>query len=128
MASRDADAGSDANVDTAVVRDRYDRGAGRNDFVTWPMEVMAVDRFRGRLIAEVQGPRVLEVGGLAEIRRVLRPTGHALFLEHMRPGTPWLARVFDWLDPLVARSGPISIGGQWRTSSPRAWWWNARRT
>jgi ubiquinone/menaquinone biosynthesis C-methylase UbiE len=46
------------------------------------------------------------VRGLAEIRRVLRPTGHALFLEHMRPGTPWLAKVFDWLDPLVARSGP----------------------
>lgn len=178
MASRDTDARPDVNADTAVVRDRYNRGAGRYDFVTWPMEVMAMDRFRGRLIAEVRGPRVLEVGvgtgrnlplygdaveldaidfsprmlerarhrppgrhqhlllmdvqelawrsgtfdtvvstcvfcsvpdpvrGLAEIRRVLRPTGHVLFLEHMRPGTPWLATVFDWLDPLVARSGP----------------------
>ena len=46
------------------------------------------------------------VRGLSEIRRVLRPDGHALFLEHMRPGTPWLAQVFDWMDPLVARNGP----------------------
>lgn len=44
--------------------------------------------------------------GLREIRRVLRAAGWALFLEHMRPGAPWLAAVFDWLDPLVSRSGP----------------------
>lgn len=164
--------------ETATVRRRYDRGAARYDLLTWPMEIMAMDRFRSRLMAEVRGPRVLEVGvgtgrnlplyppsvmvdaidfsprmldraqrrprspnvhltlmdvqalqwpaetfdtvlstcvfcsvpdpvrGLAEIRRVLRPGGHALFLEHVRPGTPWLASLFDWLDPLVARSGP----------------------
>lgn len=44
--------------------------------------------------------------GLAEIRRVLRPAGRALFLEHVRPGTAWLATLFDWLDPLVSRAGP----------------------
>ena len=44
--------------------------------------------------------------GLKELRRVLRTGGRALFLEHMRPGAPWLAKVFDWLDPLVSRSGP----------------------
>lgn len=137
-----------------------------------------MDRYRARLIAAVQGPRVLEVGvgtgrnlplyradvhvdaidlsprmlerarrrppranvdlalmdveqlawpsgtfdtvvatcvfcsvpdpvkGLAELRRVLRVGGQALFLEHVRPGTAWLARVFDWLDPVVSRSGP----------------------
>jgi ubiquinone/menaquinone biosynthesis C-methylase UbiE len=164
--------------ETAVVRSRYDRGAGRYDFITWPMEIMAMDRYRASLIRLVQGPRVLEVGvgtgrnlplyaadleveaidfsprmlerarrrppqprqhlllmdvqdlawpsatfdtvvstcvfcsvpdpvrGLSEIGRVLRPEGRALFLEHMRPGSPWLAKVFDWLDPLVARSGP----------------------
>lgn len=164
--------------DTNAVRRRYDRGAARYDLLTWPMEKMAMDRFRARLIAQVNGPRVLEVGvgtgrnlplyrsdlkieaidfsprmlerartrplpanvtlhlmdiqelrfppgsfdtvvatcvfcsvpdpmrGLCEIRRVLRPDGRALFLEHVRPGSRWLANLFDWLDPLVARAGP----------------------
>lgn len=164
--------------ETEVVRRRYDRGAARYDLLTWPMEKMAMDRFRGRLVAQVNGPRVLEVGvgtgrnlplyrtdlqieaidfsprmlerarrkplpanvtlhlmdaeelrfppgrfdtvvatcvfcsvpdpvwGLCEIRRVLRADGRALFLEHVRPGATWLAAVFDWLDPLVARAGP----------------------
>ncbi|MBY0493346.1 MAG: class I SAM-dependent methyltransferase [Cyanobacteria bacterium] len=167
-----------SETETDVVRRRYDRGAARYDWVTWPMEQMAMDRFRGRLIGQVMGPRVLEVGvgtgrnlplyrpglqidaidfsprmlerarrkplppgvtlhlmdvqdlqfapgsfdsvvatcvfcsvpdpvrGLSEIRRVLRPGGHALFLEHVRPGAQWLAKVFDWLDPLVSRAGP----------------------
>jgi len=162
----------------AAVRRRYDRGAARYDVVTWPMERLAMGRFRARLMAQVQGPRVLEVGvgtgrnlslyeesvqvdaidfsprmlerarrrpqpvnirlalmdvenldwpagtfdtvvatcvfcsvpnpvrGLAEVRRVLRAGGHAVFLEHVRPGTPWLAALFDRLDPIVARSGP----------------------
>ena len=166
------------HTESALVRERYDRTARHYDVMTWPMEVMAMDRYRSRLIAEVDGARVLEVGvgtgrnlslypdavqvdaidfsarmleraqrhpprtnvrlalmdvqelawpsetfdtvvstcvfcsvpdalkGLQEIRRVLRAGGRALFLEHMRPGTPWLAAVFDWLDPLVARRGP----------------------
>ncbi len=166
------------HTESALVRERYDRTARHYDAMTWPMEVMAMDRYRSRLIAEVDGARVLEVGvgtgrnlslypdavqvdaidfsprmleraqrrppranvrlalmdvqelawpsetfdtvvstcvfcsvpdalkGLQEIRRVLRAGGRALFLEHMRPGTPWLAAVFDWLDPFVARRGP----------------------
>lgn len=166
------------HTESALVRERYDRTARHYDVMTWPMEVMAMDRYRSRLIAEVDGARVLEVGvgtgrnlslypdavqvdaidfsprmleraqrrppranvrlalmdvqelawpsetfdtvvstcvfcsvpdalkGLQEIRRVLRAGGRALFLEHMRPGTPWLAAVFDWLDPFVARRGP----------------------
>lgn len=164
--------------ETTVVRQRYDRTARHYDVMTWPMEVLAMDRFRARLIGLVQGTDVLEVGvgtgrnlplypdtvhvnaldfsprmlararrrpdrpnvqlalmdveqltwpaesfdavvstcvfcsvpnplqGLREIRRVLRANGRALFLEHVRPGAPWLAAVFDWLDPLVSRRGP----------------------
>lgn len=166
------------HTESALVRERYDRTARHYDVMTWPMEVMAMDRYRSRLIAEVDGARVLEVGvgtgrnlslypdavqvdaidfsprmleraqrrppranvrlalmdiqelawpsetfdtvvstcvfcsvpdalkGLQEIRRVLRAGGRALFLEHVRPGTPWLAALFDWLDPFVARRGP----------------------
>ena len=166
------------HTESALVRERYDRSARSYDVMTWPMEVMAMDRYRSRLIAEVEGARVLEVGvgtgrnlslypdavqvdaidfsprmleraqrrpprtnvrlalmdvqelawpsetfdtvvstcvfcsvpdalkGLQEIRRVLRAGGRALFLEHVRPGTPWLAALFDWLDPFVSRRGP----------------------
>jgi ubiquinone/menaquinone biosynthesis C-methylase UbiE len=165
-------------TENALVRERYDRSARSYDVMTWPMEVLAMDRYRSRLIGQVQGTHVLEVGvgtgrnlplypdtvhvdaidfsprmleraqrrppranvdlalmdveqlawpsesfdtvvstcvfcsvpdalkGLTEVRRVLRPGGRALFLEHMRPGTPWLAAVFDWLDPFVSRRGP----------------------
>lgn len=165
-------------TESALVRERYDRTARHYDVMTWPMEVMAMDRYRSRLIAEVEGAHVLEVGvgtgrnlslypdavqvdaidfsprmleraqrrpsranvrlalmdvqelawpsetfdtvvstcvfcsvpdalkGLQEIRRVLRAGGRALFLEHVRPGTPWLATLFDWLDPFVSRRGP----------------------
>jgi len=166
------------HTESALVRERYDRTARHYDIMTWPMEVMAMDRYRSRLIAEVEGARVLEVGvgtgrnlslypdavqvdaidfsprmleraqrrpprtnvrlalmdvqelawpsetfdtvvstcvfcsvpdalkGLQEIRRVLRAGGRALFLEHVRPGAPWLAALFDWLDPFVSRRGP----------------------
>ena len=166
------------HTESALVRERYDRTARHYDIMTWSMEVMAMDRYRSRLIAEVEGARVLEVGvgtgrnlslypdavqvdaidfsprmleraqrrpprtnvrlavmdvqelawpsetfdtvvstcvfcsvpdalkGLQEIRRVLRAGGRALFLEHVRPGTPWLAALFDWLDPFVSRRGP----------------------
>lgn len=46
------------------------------------------------------------VRGLREIRRVLQPHGRAIFLEHVRPGRRWLGRLFDRLDPWIARTGP----------------------
>lgn len=41
--------------------------------------------------------------GFAEIRRVLRPGGRYLFLEHVRPSSPPMARSFDWLNPVWNR-------------------------
>lgn len=46
------------------------------------------------------------IAGLRQMRRVLRPGGTAVFLEHVRPGGRRLGALFDWLDPLVSRAGP----------------------
>ena len=46
------------------------------------------------------------VRGLREVRRVLRPDGQAVFLEHMRPEGPYLGPLFDRLDPIISRRGP----------------------
>ncbi|QLG13414.1 methyltransferase domain-containing protein (plasmid) [Deinococcus sp. D7000] len=36
----------------------------------------------------------------AEVRRVLRPGGRLLALEHVRPPNPWLGQVADLIDPV----------------------------
>lgn len=41
--------------------------------------------------------------GLSELRRVCKPTGRVLLLEHMRPESPWLGRFFDLLNPIAVR-------------------------
>lgn len=39
--------------------------------------------------------------GLREVRRVLKPDGQALFLEHTRSANPALGRLMDFFNPLV---------------------------
>lgn len=41
--------------------------------------------------------------GLREARRVLRPAGRLLLLEHVRPNIEWFGRVLDLVDPLTTR-------------------------
>lgn len=43
------------------------------------------------------------VKGLSEMRRVLKPDGRALFLEHMRSPNRALGKLMDWMNPLAVR-------------------------
>ncbi len=43
------------------------------------------------------------VRGLRELGRVAKPKGKILLLEHMRPESPWLGKLFDLLNPITAR-------------------------
>jgi ubiquinone/menaquinone biosynthesis C-methylase UbiE len=41
--------------------------------------------------------------GLKELKRVVKPGGRILLLEHMRSSNPALGKIMDWLNPLVVR-------------------------
>ncbi|HOI74538.1 MAG TPA: class I SAM-dependent methyltransferase [Syntrophales bacterium] len=43
------------------------------------------------------------VKGLRELRRVVKPDGRVLLLEHVRIDGPLMGRLMDWLNPLVVR-------------------------
>lgn len=43
------------------------------------------------------------VRGLEEVRRVVKTDDRVRLLEHVRPGNPFVATLFDWLTPLTRR-------------------------
>ncbi|MDP1713318.1 MAG: class I SAM-dependent methyltransferase [Anaerolineales bacterium] len=50
--------------------------------------------------------------GLREMKRVVKPGGKILLLEHMRSSNPALGRIMDWLNPLVVRMMGANINRQ----------------
>ncbi|MEJ2728195.1 MAG: class I SAM-dependent methyltransferase [Deltaproteobacteria bacterium] len=62
------------------------------------------------------------VMGLRELRRVCKPEGRLLLLEHMRPHHPVLGWIFDVLNPIVVRMMGANINRKTIDNIRQAGW------
>ena len=62
------------------------------------------------------------VTGLKELKRVCRPNGRLLLLEHMRPGNALLGLLFDAINPLIVRMMGANINRRTMENIKKAGW------
>ena len=62
------------------------------------------------------------VAGLKELKRVCRPDGRLLLLEHMRPGNVLLGMLFDVVNPITVRMMGANINRRTMDNIKKAGW------
>jgi ubiquinone/menaquinone biosynthesis C-methylase UbiE len=62
------------------------------------------------------------VAGLKELKRVCKPNGKLLLLEHMRPGNVLLGLLFDMVNPMVVRMMGANINRRTMGNIEKAGW------
>ena len=62
------------------------------------------------------------VAGLKELKRVCKPNGKLLLIEHMRPSNVLLGLLFDMMNPMVVRMMGANINRRTMDNIKKAGW------